>query len=225
MLLFFSLAMYIREVVIGALGTHAPSRKVRPAYVTLCAPMRGSPVVTPDQTGWKVGERLEWLSTVASGDAACAFNRAMLSEGGYAPRHRLRVSSSPTVASLSSVCSGRSMKPVWPSAEALSTAPDRSPGGATSPRPSVPFCRQRWRSAITPPAGRLSASSLAVPRGRLLDRLNRLLDHRGTSRMRTDSRRTSRSSGRRSSPPSAMIDATNWSHRTAGRRDSQGSRP
>ena len=43
---------------------HAIRRAARQAestYDALCAQIRGSPVVTPDETGWKVAARLHWL--------------------------------------------------------------------------------------------------------------------------------------------------------------------
>lgn len=35
--------------------------RAAPTYATLCAEVRGSPVVAPDETGWKVGRVLHWL--------------------------------------------------------------------------------------------------------------------------------------------------------------------
>jgi transposase len=37
------------------------ARQAEPTYAALCAQIRGSPVVTPDETGWKVDARLQWL--------------------------------------------------------------------------------------------------------------------------------------------------------------------
>ena len=37
------------------------ARQAQPTYAALCARVRGSPVVTPDETGWKVAGRLQWL--------------------------------------------------------------------------------------------------------------------------------------------------------------------
>jgi transposase len=37
------------------------ARQAEPTYDALTAQVRGSPVVTPDETGWKVGARLHWL--------------------------------------------------------------------------------------------------------------------------------------------------------------------
>jgi transposase len=37
------------------------ARQAEPTYDALCDQIRGSPVVTPDETGWKVEARLHWL--------------------------------------------------------------------------------------------------------------------------------------------------------------------
>jgi transposase len=37
------------------------ARQAEPTYATLTAQVRGSPIVTPDETGWKVEGRLRWL--------------------------------------------------------------------------------------------------------------------------------------------------------------------
>ena len=36
-------------------AVHRAARQAQPTYPALCAQVRGSPVVTPDETGWKVG--------------------------------------------------------------------------------------------------------------------------------------------------------------------------
>ena len=40
---------------------HRAARQARPTYATLCATVRGSPVVTVDETSWRVDAVLEWL--------------------------------------------------------------------------------------------------------------------------------------------------------------------
>jgi transposase len=37
------------------------ARQAHPSYAVLCATVRGSPVVTPDETSWRVGADLQWL--------------------------------------------------------------------------------------------------------------------------------------------------------------------
>ena len=44
------------------------SRRAQPTYDALCTHVRGSPMVTPDETGWKVGGHLQWLWAFATPD-------------------------------------------------------------------------------------------------------------------------------------------------------------
>jgi transposase len=44
------------------------ARQAEPTYAALAAQIRGSPVVTPDETGWKVDARLQWLWAFATRD-------------------------------------------------------------------------------------------------------------------------------------------------------------
>ncbi len=45
---------------------HRAARVAAPAYDALCAQIRGSPVVSPDETGWRVGAVLHWLWAFAT---------------------------------------------------------------------------------------------------------------------------------------------------------------
>lgn len=45
---------------------HRAARQAQPTYAALCAQMRASPVVTPDETGWKVGGHPYWLWAFAT---------------------------------------------------------------------------------------------------------------------------------------------------------------
>ena len=45
---------------------HRAARVAAPAYGALCAQIRESPVVTPDETGWRVGAVLHWLWAFAT---------------------------------------------------------------------------------------------------------------------------------------------------------------
>lgn len=40
---------------------HRAARRAAPSYEVLCKTIRGSPMVVPDETGWKVNARLWWL--------------------------------------------------------------------------------------------------------------------------------------------------------------------
>jgi transposase len=45
---------------------HRAARQAAPTYAALRETIRGSPVVTPDETGWKIGGRLQWLWAFAT---------------------------------------------------------------------------------------------------------------------------------------------------------------
>ena len=45
---------------------HRAARQAQPTYRALGAAIRGSPVVAPDETGWKVNGRLQWLWVFAT---------------------------------------------------------------------------------------------------------------------------------------------------------------
>jgi transposase len=47
---------------------HRTARQARPTYDALCAQVRGSPMVSPDETGWKVAGLLQWLWVFATPD-------------------------------------------------------------------------------------------------------------------------------------------------------------
>jgi len=53
-----------RGAIVRAL--HRTARKAGPTYEALCHTVRGSPMVTPDETGWRVGGRLHWLWAFAT---------------------------------------------------------------------------------------------------------------------------------------------------------------
>ena len=45
---------------------HRVARQAQPTYAALCETIRGSPVVVPDETSWKVNGHLEWLWAFAT---------------------------------------------------------------------------------------------------------------------------------------------------------------
>ena len=45
---------------------HRAARDARPAYADLCEQVRNAPVVTADETGWRVGARSHWLWTAVT---------------------------------------------------------------------------------------------------------------------------------------------------------------
>lgn len=57
---------WTRGAIVRAL--HRTARQAAPTYAALCQTVRGSPMVTPDETGWRVGGRLHWLWAFATPD-------------------------------------------------------------------------------------------------------------------------------------------------------------
>ena len=55
-----------RGAIVRAL--HRTARQAAPTYEALCQTVRGSPMVSPDETGWRVGGRLHWLWAFATPD-------------------------------------------------------------------------------------------------------------------------------------------------------------
>lgn len=49
-------------------AVHRAARHAQPTYAALCTTVRGSPMVSPDETGWKVGGQLQWLWAFATPD-------------------------------------------------------------------------------------------------------------------------------------------------------------
>ena len=47
---------------------HRAARQAQPTYDTLCATVRGSPVVTVDETSWRVDADLQWLWAYVTGE-------------------------------------------------------------------------------------------------------------------------------------------------------------
>ena len=47
---------------------HRAARAAAPAYTELCEQVRNAPVVTPDETGWRVGGIRHWLWTFVTPD-------------------------------------------------------------------------------------------------------------------------------------------------------------
>lgn len=47
-------------------AVHRAARRAHPTYKALCAQVRGSPMVSPDETGWKVAGLLQWLWAFAT---------------------------------------------------------------------------------------------------------------------------------------------------------------
>lgn len=165
-------------------AVHRAARQAQPTYAALCQQVRGSPVVTPDETGWKVGGHLHWLWTATTPtttvyailagrgypEAAILlgedFNGVIVRDG-WAPYRRF-------TKALHQTCVAHLLR------RARLLAADH-------PRARfVPVVTAILRQALTLRdrflQGHLSIHGLAVARGRLLERLNRQLDHPGTVR-------------------------------------------
>ena len=196
-------------------AVHRAARHAQPTYDALCATVRGSPVVTPDETGWKVGGHPYWLWAFATPDTTAyaiedgrGFAQAarmlgadyagVLQRDGWAPYRQFTQAAHQTcLAHLLRRCRTMMLDhpshPFAPRVQALLQA--------------ALATRERYRH------GELSAQGLAVARGQYVQRLDRLLTAR-PSRL-ADVRRFA---GHLDSEFAAVfsflfdptLDATNW---------------
>lgn len=163
-------------------AVHRAARRAHPTYRMLQATVRGSPVVAPDETGWKVGGRLQWLWGFATPDTTVyaiqpgrGFDEAaallgptfggVLVRDGWAPYRRFTTAVHQTcLAHVLRRC--RTLREDHPRAAFLTDVQATLQAALT--------VRDRRD------AGTLSAHGVAVARGRLAARLNRRLDAPGT---------------------------------------------
>jgi transposase len=194
---------------------HRAARQAKPTYQALCAQVRGSPVVTPDETGWKVNGDLHWLWTVATPtttiyriqrgrgypEAQQVLGRrfaGVIVRDGWAPYRRFE-------RAMHQSCVAHLLR----RARQLHTDHPRAPFSGV--------VRDIFRQALMLRdrflAGAMSMHGLAVARGRLVARLNRLLDTPGSV---ADVRRFAAHLATEWSAlftflfDPATIDATNW---------------
>jgi transposase len=161
-------------------AVHRAARQAQPTYEALCAQVRGSPVVTPDETGWKVGGHPYWLWAFATPDTTTyaiedgrGFAQAarmlganyagVLQRDGWAPyRQFVRAAHQTCLAHLLRRC--RTMMLDCPH------------------HPFAPRIDHLLRAALATrdryAAGAVSDHGLAVARGAYVKRLGRLLDRR-----------------------------------------------
>lgn len=161
-------------------AVHRAARQTQPTYDALCAQVRGSPVVTPDETGWKVGGHPYWLwafatrtTTTYAIEAGRGFAQAarmlgadyagVLQRDGWAPyRQFVHAAHQTCLAHLLRRC--RTMRLDHPH------------------HPFAPQVDHLLRAALATrdryAAGAVSERGLAIARAAYVHRLDRLLDHR-----------------------------------------------
>lgn len=161
-------------------AVHRAARQAQPTYDALCAMVRGSPVVTPDETGWKIGGHQHWLwafatptTTVYAIQDGRGFAQAarvlgadyagVLQRDGWAPYRQFTHAAHQTcLAHLLRRC--RTMMLDYPQ------------------HPFAPQVHALLQAALATRdrhvAGNVSAHGLAVARGHYLNRLGRLLSRR-----------------------------------------------
>ena len=161
-------------------AVHRAARQARPTYEVLCTQVRGSPVVSPDETGWKVAGLLAWLWAYATArttvyriqpgrgfdEAASVLGRefaGVLVRDGWAPYRRFRAAAHQTcLAHLLRRC--RDLRTDHPHARVVVEV-ERILRAALA-------LRDRHR------AGPVSDHGLAVARGRLITQLGARLARR-----------------------------------------------
>lgn len=191
---------------------HRVARHAAPTYTALCATVRGSPMVAPDETSWKVGGRLHWLWAFATPDttvyaiqpgrgyrqAAAVLGRdyaGVLVRDGWAPYRRFQAAGHQTcLAHL--LRRARDLRVAHPHAR----LPQRVQG-----------ILQR-ALALRDRRARLSAHGVAVVRGRLVAEFLRALDHpgRAPALQRFAAHLRTETPAIMSFLFDASLDATNW---------------
>ena len=163
-------------------AVHRAGRQAQPTYETLRETIRQSPVVTPDETGWKVAGTLQWLWTVATADTTIyaiqpgrGFNEAaallgaeyagVIVRDGWAPYRKF-------TQAIPQSCLAHLLR----RSRLLLTDHPRAtfPADVRTTLQQALALRDRYL------AGEVSVHGLAVARGRLEARLNRRIDRPGT---------------------------------------------
>jgi transposase len=189
--------------------------RATPTYDALCAQVRGSPVVSPDETGWKVAGTLHWLWAFATpattvyairpgrgfGDAVATLGAdfaGVLARDGWAPYRRFVHADHQTcLAHLLRRC------------RLLQLDHPRSPFAGRVQQLLQQALALRDRYA----AGEVSAHGLAVARGRLLEQMLNLLTTRHSALpavQRFAAHLTVEASALFTFLGDPAIDATNW---------------
>jgi transposase len=185
---------------------HRAARQARPTYEALCTRVRGSPMVSPDETGWKVAGLLQWLWAFATRDTTIyriqpgrGFDEAaavlgsdfggVLVRDGWAPYRQFAEAAHQTcLAHLLRRC--RLLRTDYPRARFVSDVQHVLHKALA--------LRDRYR------AGTISTHGVAVARGHLIARLNDRLAQPVPSQTSNDLVDTSRVSF----PPSGASSST-----------------
>jgi transposase len=159
---------------------HRAARQAQPTYDTLCATVRGSPVVTVDETSWRVAAVLHWLWVWVTADTTVY---AILPGRGLAQAASVIGHDYPGVV----------QRDGWHSYRYLTAAAHqtclahllRRCRALLLDRPGHPFVtavKDVLQAALATRdgyhAGRISAHGLAVARGHYVERLGRVLTRR-----------------------------------------------
>ena len=160
---------------------HRAARQARPTYVALCETIRGSPVVAPDETSWRVNGRGHWLwafatpeTTVYAIQPGRGFTQAagilgaeyagVLVRDGWAPYRQFTAAAHQTcLAHLLRRC--RDLRQDHPRAQFA--------------RQVQVALQQALRIRDRRDAGTISRHGAAVARGHVTTRLHTALDHVG----------------------------------------------
>ena len=160
---------------------HRAARAAAPAYAALCEQVRNAPVVTPDETGWRVGGVRHWLWAFVTPDttvyAICpgrGFDDAatvlgtdyvgVLVRDGWAPYR--------CYDGLHQTCLNHLLQPPAPTLQATAGGSSRQSLG----RRGAGVLRAGLDLRDRCNAGALSEHGMATARGRLTARLGRLVD-------------------------------------------------
>jgi transposase len=163
-------------------AVHRAARQAHPTYTALCEQIRGSPVVTSDETGWNVAGHLQWLwaattptTTVYAIQPGRGYPEAatllgadfagVLVRDGWAPYRRF-------TSAMHQTCLAHLLR----RARELLTDHPR----ATFVTDVRAILHRALRLRDRHLDGRVSAHGLAVARGHLIERLSRRLDRPGT---------------------------------------------
>lgn len=163
-------------------AVHRAARQAQPTYTALCEQIRGSPVVTPDETGWRVAGHLQWLwaattptTTVYAIQPGRGYPEAasllgedfagVIVRDGWAPYRRF-------TSAMHQTCLAHLLR----RARELLTDHPR----ATFVTDVKAMLQQALRLRDRHLEGRVSAHGLAVARGQLIERLHHRLDRPGT---------------------------------------------